>query len=130
MEANYKLLCHSDLCTPLRYPIVQSLEPLDPPEKKSETHITMAIYDMARLGKTTVNLGNPPCQCWIITKQPHGYAIHAKTSKEIIHATQYMQGKTVVVAGFNVLQEFSKKNCKCPRVGEREREKVRAPKMN
>jgi len=30
--------------------------------KSGKTHNTMAIQEMERLGKTTVNPGNPPCQ--------------------------------------------------------------------
>ena len=46
--------------------------------------------------------------------------MHAKTSKEIIRATQYMQEKPFVVVGLNVLKEFPKKKSKCLRVRERE----------
>ena len=32
-----------------------------------------------------------------MTQKPHAYAMHAKTSEENIHATQYLQNKYVVV---------------------------------
>ena len=61
---------------------------------------------MERLGKTMVNLGNPPYQCQIITKKPHACAMHAKTNKEIIYATRYLQVKPIVVVDPDVLLCF------------------------
>jgi len=53
----------------------------------------MDIQEIARLGKSTVNPSNTPCQLQIITKKPHACAMHAKISEENIHATQYPQEK-------------------------------------
>jgi len=38
--------------------------------------------------------------------KPHANAMHAKTSEENIHATQYLQAKLVVAADPNVLLRF------------------------
>jgi len=31
-------------------------------QKEKETHNTMAIHGMKKIGKTTINPNNPPCQ--------------------------------------------------------------------
>ena len=66
----------------------------------------MVIQEMVSLGKSTVNLGNLPCQWMIMTNKPHAYSLHAKTSEENIHATRYLQEKPDVVANPNVLLHF------------------------
>ena len=61
---------------------------------------------MERLGKSTINPGNPTCQWQIMTNKPHEYAMHSKTSEENIHATRYMQEKPIVVVYLDVLLCF------------------------
>ena len=63
----------------------------------------MAIQEMERLGKTIIDIGNPPCQWQIMTKKPRAYSMLAKSSKEIIHETLYLQEKPVVVVDHDVL---------------------------
>ena len=41
-----------------------------------------------------------------MTNKPHAYAMHAKTSEEKIHATQYLQEKPIVVVDLDVLLCF------------------------
>ena len=103
----------------------------------------MHILDTKRLAKTTINLGNQPCQWQIITKKPHACAMHAKTSKEIIHAIRYLQEKPAITIVLTVLLWFPtfpspscsknpsmphsprvlQENSNYPRVWERERER-------
>ena len=41
-----------------------------------------------------------------MTKNPHAYYMHAKTSEENIHATQYLQVKPIVVVDLDILLRF------------------------
>ena len=41
-----------------------------------------------------------------MTKKPHAYAMHAKTNKETIHETNYVQEKPVVFVDHNILFHF------------------------
>jgi len=41
-----------------------------------------------------------------MTKNPHAYVMHAKTSEENNYATWYLQGKPIVVVDHNVLLHF------------------------
>ena len=70
------------------------------------THKTMDIQDMESLWKSTFNPGSPPCQWQIMTKKPHAYSMHAKTSDKNIHATRYLQTKYDVVVDLDVLFFF------------------------
>ena len=61
---------------------------------------------MGRLGKSIVNLGNPPYQWQIMTNKPYAYSMHAKTSEENRPTTRYLEEKLIVVVDPNVLLCF------------------------
>ena len=60
-------------------------------KNKEMNQNSMVVQEMARLGNSTINLGNPPCQSQIMTNKPHSYAMHAKTGEENMHENRYLQ---------------------------------------
>jgi len=63
-----------------------------------ETHHTIGIQKWKGKVKTIVTLGKTHVNDNKRTKYTHACTMCAKTSKEIIHATRYLQGNHVVVA--------------------------------
>jgi len=64
---------------------------------KNPQHHGYPLNGKARL-KTIVNLGKSQCHQQHITKKPHACTMRAKTNKEIIHVTCYLQSNLVVAA--------------------------------